>query len=88
MVMTHIRMYTTEWCGYCVRAKTLLASKGIPYEEIQMEDTPDFRKQLVEMTGNWTVPQIIIDEKPIGGNTELAAIARAGGLEQYVSPAA
>ncbi len=81
-------MYTTEWCGYCVRAKALLDSKGIAYEEIQMEDTPDLRKHLVELTGNWTVPQIIIGDTPIGGYTELAAIARAGGLDQYVQPAA
>jgi glutaredoxin 3 len=81
-------MYTTEWCGYCVRAKALLDSKGIAYEEIQMEDDPAFRKHLVELTGNWTVPQIIIGETPIGGYTELAAIARAGGLDQYVQPAA
>ncbi len=86
--MTEIRMYTTEWCGYCVRAKALLDSKGIAYEEIQMEDTPDLRKHLVELTGNWTVPQIIIGDTPIGGYTELAAIARAGGLDQYVQPAA
>ena len=86
--MTQIRMYTTEWCGYCVRAKMLLDSKGIAYEEIQMEDTPDFRKKLVELTGNWTVPQIIIGETPIGGYTELAAIARAGGLDEHVQPAA
>jgi glutaredoxin 3 len=83
--MARIRMYTTEWCGYCVRAKTLLDSRGLPYEEIRMDDDPEFRRKLLDLTGRWTVPQIFIDERPIGGYTELAALARAGKLDELAA---
>src|SRR5438876_3336378 len=60
--MSRIRMYTTRWCGYCVRAKMLLEEKGLPYEEINLDDDPAFRAHLHELTGGWTVPQILIDD--------------------------
>ena len=75
-----IRLYTTRWCGYCVRAKALLESLGLPYEEVQLDDDPDFRRRLHELTGGWTVPQIVIDDRPIGGYTELWALAKRGEL--------
>ena len=74
-------MYTTQWCGYCVRAKALLDAKHIPYEEISLDDDPAFRAKIHEMTGNWTVPQIFIDEDPIGGYTELWHLDRSGALD-------
>ncbi len=49
-------MYTTEWCGYCVRAKSLLDSRRLPYEEIHLDDDPSFRQTLLDLTGGWTVP--------------------------------
>ena len=78
--MRDIRMYTTRWCGYCVRAKALLESSGLDYEEIAVDGEPDFRRQLIELTGGFTVPQIVIDGEPIGGYLELAALARNGAL--------
>ena len=57
-------MYTTRWCGYCVRAKALLDAKGIAYEEISLDDDPAFRRNLFDLTGGWTVPQILIDGTP------------------------
>ena len=80
-----IRMYTTRWCGYCVRAKALLESRGLDYEEITLDDDPQFRKSLHELTGGWTVPQILIDEKPIGGYTELWALDKRGALERLAA---
>jgi glutaredoxin 3 len=77
-----IRMYTTRWCGFCVRAKALLDGKGLPYEEIQVDDDPHFRIRLFELTGSSTVPQIVIDDKPIGGYTELWHLAKAGALDE------
>jgi len=74
-------MYTTTWCGYCVRAKALLDGRGIPYEEIELDDDdPAFRQKLMELTGGWTVPQIVIDGRPIGGYTELWRLDRDGRL--------
>ena len=67
-------MYTTPWCGYCVRAKALLEAKGLEYEEIDLDDDPAFRRTVHEATGGWTVPQIVIDGKPIGGYVELARL--------------
>ena len=78
-------MYTTQWCGYCVRAKTLLDGKGIEYEEIAMDDDPGFRAHLLELTGGWTVPQILIDGNPIGGYTELWRLDREGGLDELLA---
>jgi glutaredoxin 3 len=75
-----IRMYTTQWCGYCVRAKALLESLGLRYEEIECDDEAGFREKLLTLTGGFTVPQIVIDGRPIGGYTELAALARQGCL--------
>ena len=74
-------MYSTRWCGYCVRAKALLDGKGLAYEEILLDDDPDFRRKLQELTGGWTVPQILIDGTPIGGYTELWRLEKSGALD-------
>ena len=74
-------MYSTRWCGYCVRAKALLEAKGIAYEEILLDDDPEFRRTLQELTGGWTVPQIVIDGTPIGGYTELWRLDKSGQLD-------
>jgi glutaredoxin 3 len=78
--MARVQMYTTAWCGYCVRAKTLLESRGIPFEEITLDDEPGFRQRLMDLTGGWTVPQILIDGQPVGGYTELWQLDRSGQL--------
>ena len=80
-----IRMYTTRWCGYCVRAKALLDSRGLQYEEVSLDDDPQFRRNLHELTGGWTVPQILIDEQPIGGYTELWALDKRGELDELAA---
>jgi len=83
--MARIQMYTTRWCGYCVRAKTLLESRGISFEENSLDDDPDFRRRLLDLTGGWTVPQIVIDGRPIGGYTELWQLDRSGELEHLAA---
>jgi glutaredoxin 3 len=83
--VTRIQVYSTRWCAYCVRAKTLLESKGIPYEEVLLDEEPSFRKRLFELTGGWTVPQIVIDGEPIGGFTELWRLERSGALAERVA---
>jgi len=77
--MPKITMYTTRWCGYCVRAK------GLPFEEVNMDDDPHFRRTLNELTGGWTVPQILFDDEPIGGYTELWRLDKSGALEQLAA---
>ena len=83
--MATVQMYTTRWCGSCVRAKSLLESRGIEFEEIELDDDPDFRRRLMELTGGWTVQQILIDDRPIGGYTELWRLDRSGGLEHLAA---
>jgi glutaredoxin 3 len=83
--MSRVRMYTTRWCGYCVRAKALLTDRGIPFEEVYLDDDPAFRQKLFDLTGGWTVPQITIDEQPIGGYTELWRLDREGRLDDLLA---
>src|SRR3954452_3458503 len=80
-----IRMYTTRWCGYCVRAKALLDARGLEYDEVALDDDPGFRATLNERTGGWTVPQIVIDGRPIGGYTELWRLDREGTLAELLA---
>ena len=78
-------MYTTRWCGYCVRAKALLDARGIAYEEVDLGGDPGFRATLQELTGGWTVPQILIAGRPIGGYTELWRLDREGRLDDLLA---
>jgi glutaredoxin 3 len=79
--MARILIYTTDWCGYCIRAKALLDAKGIEYDEVNLDSDPAFRSRLLELTGNWTVPQILVDDRAIGGYTELRRLDRDGRLD-------
>ena len=83
--MARIQLYSTRWCGYCVRAKALLEGKGLDFEEVTLDDDPDFRRRLFDLTGGWTVPQILIDEQPIGGYTELWALDKRGELDSLAA---
>jgi glutaredoxin 3 len=78
-------MYTTAWCGYCVRAKALLDSRGIDYDEISLDGDAHFRQKLLDLTGGWTVPQILVDGKPIGGYTELWRLDKNGRLAEQLA---
>jgi glutaredoxin 3 len=86
--MQRIQIYTTQWCGFCVRAKALLDSRGLHYEEISLDDEVGFRQKLLDRTGGWTVPQIVIDGEPIGGYTELWRLDRDGRLNRLLERAA
>ena len=79
--MARIQMYTTQWCGFCDRARALLDEKKLAYEEIPLDDDPAFRQRIRDLTGGWTVPQVLIDGTPIGGYTELRALERARRLD-------
>jgi len=83
--MAIVQVYSTRWCGYCVRAKALLEQLGIPYEDVVLDDDPHFRATLHEQTGGWTVPQILIDGTRIGGYSELWQLARSGGLDELLA---
>lgn len=82
LVVPSVRIYTSEACGYCTRAKRLLADKGVAFEEIRL-DRWDFeaRQDLVRLTGRYTVPQIVVDDRPIGGYDDLVALDGRGALD-------
>lgn len=79
--MANVKVYTTGYCPYCVRAKDLLKRKGIAYEEINLDGKDDEKHALIERTGHRTVPQIFINDKMIGGFTELAGMDSRGELD-------
>jgi GrxC family glutaredoxin len=81
--MPRVRVYTTQSCPYCIRAKRLLAARGIPFDEVDVADDA-LRADLVERTGRQTVPQIFIDGRSIGGFEELAALDAQGELAGLV----
>ena len=79
--MPPVTVYTTRVCPYCVAAKRLLATRGIPFSEIDVTGDHSKRAWLVEATGRKTVPQIFIGDDPVGGYDELATLDRGGRLE-------
>ncbi len=74
-------LYRTPWCGFCVRAAELLGKKGVPFKEVDVSDDMGRRRWLAQVTGQRTVPQIFINDRPIGGCTELFRLERAGTLD-------
>jgi glutaredoxin 3 len=83
--MRSVTVYTTEACPFCTSAKTLLSRRDIAYEEINLARDPDGRAKLIEQTGMYTFPQILIDGESIGGFQELLAADRAGRLEELLA---
>jgi len=80
--MARVEIYSSMFCGYCARAKALLARKGVAFEEIDVLEEPGRRPEMVERAGGrTTVPQIFIDGAHIGGSDELAALESQGKLD-------
>ncbi len=77
-------IYSASWCGPCKFAKQLLDSKNIKYQEIDIEASNITREELSKMTGGSTVPQIIINEKCIGGFDNLLKLEQSGELNTLV----
>jgi glutaredoxin 3 len=80
-----ILLYTTQWCGFCLRAKALLDARGLEYGEVELDDDPGFRRRVFELGRQWTVPLVLIDGEPIGGYQELAALDRSGALSRRLA---
>jgi len=76
-----VKIYTTQTCPYCTRAKRLLQNKNVQYEEIDVGWDDDARMKLVQRTGRQTVPQIFIGEVHVGGSDELQALDSRGELD-------
>lgn len=78
-------IYTKDYCPYCKHAKRLLDSKGVTYEEHDLEDKPEEFAALMKKTGMRTVPQIFIGETLVGGYTDMAALDSEGKLDLLLS---
>jgi glutaredoxin 3 len=79
--MTPVKMYTTQVCPFCVRAKALLKQRGVEaIEEIRVDLDPSARQRMMELTGRRTVPQIFIGETHVGGCDDLVELDHRGDL--------
>lgn len=79
--MQHVKMYTTQVCPYCIRAKALLKQRGVEQiEEIRIDTDPAQRDHMMAITGRRTVPQIFIGDTHVGGCDDLIALDGAGKL--------
>jgi thioredoxin reductase (NADPH) len=85
--MAQITMYTKSWCPFCDRAKHLLREKGQTWTEIDVEERPERRAEMIERAGRATVPQIFIGDRHVGGFDDLVALERAGELDALLGSA-
>ncbi len=83
--MAKVVMYSSSWCGYCARARRLLKSKGVEIEEIDVDERPAAREEMIARTGRRTVPQIFIGDTHVGGSDDLLALDASGGLEPLLN---
>ncbi len=83
--MSRVTVYSTAHCGFCSRAKDMLDRWGIPFEEVRIDSNHAAMNEFAEVTkGARTVPQILIDGKPIGGFSELTELHMDGDLDQLM----
>lgn len=84
--MATVEIYTTPFCPYCVRAKRLLTGKGVAFHEIDLWQEPGRREEMIQRAeGRYTVPQIFIDGRAIGGSDDLHALEAAGRLDPLLA---
>jgi glutaredoxin 3 len=87
--MPVVKMYTTQSCGYCMRAKALLKQRGVTeLDEVRVDLNPAERDTMVQITGRRTVPQIFIGSTHVGGCDDLIALDSQGGLLPLLAAAA
>jgi glutaredoxin 3 len=80
-----VTLYTTEPCGFCRQAKSLLQARGVEYVEVNLAKNPEGRSDLIALTGQMTFPQIVVGARAIGGFRELLEAERAGMLEELLA---
>jgi glutaredoxin 3 len=80
-----VTLYTSNYCGYCRRAVSLLQSKGVAFDEISVDGHPDRRREMERLSGRHTVPQIWIGERHVGGCDDLFALERSGQLDPLLA---
>ncbi|MDH0745693.1 glutaredoxin 3 [Pseudomonas sp. GD03842] len=83
--MAQVVVYSSDYCPYCSRAKHLLASKNVDFEEIRVDGKPQLRAEMTQKAGRTSVPQIWIGSVHVGGCDDLYALERAGKLDALLS---
>lgn len=83
--MKDIVIYSSAWCPFCVRAKMLLDSKNLSYTELDVDQQPELRREMMERSQRHTVPQIFIGDHHVGGCDDLFALERAGELDPLLA---
>lgn len=83
--MAAITIYTSRYCAYCSAAKHLLESRDYEFDEINMEGDQELMLQIMQKSGQRTVPQIFVGEKSIGGYQELLASTASGEFDALVA---
>ncbi len=79
-----VTLYASDWCPYCRRARDLLAKKNVVITEIDVEDEPRFREEMIARSHRRTVPQIFIGDKHVGGCDDLFELDRSGELDRLI----
>jgi glutaredoxin 3 len=79
--MAEVVVYSTPWCPYCIRAKRLLADKGVAFTDVDVSADPALRREMITRSGRQTVPQIWIGERHVGGCDDLYALERQRQLD-------
>ncbi len=80
--MAKVEIYSTMFCPYCARARSLLQRKGVAFSDVDLDEHPERRDEMVSRAGGrYTVPQIFIHGEHIGGSDDLFALDRAGQLD-------
>ena len=83
--MADVTLYTTDPCSFCARAKGLLKSRGVEFNEINLARDPSGRLELAQRTGMMSFPQVLVGEHLVGGFTELKAADEDGSLQQMLA---
>ncbi|MCK6586067.1 MAG: glutaredoxin 3 [Polyangiaceae bacterium] len=83
-VNASVTIYTTGYCGFCHRAKRLLTHKKVKFVEIDVEERPDLRRWLAEVSGQRTVPQVFINGMSVGGFSDISALDARGELDRLL----
>ena len=87
MTQPAVTLYVSGWCPYCERAKGLLARKNVVFSEINVEDEPKFREEMIARSNRRTVPQIFIGDRHVGGCDDLFELDRSGELDRLIQGA-
>jgi glutaredoxin 3 len=82
-----VTVYLTDWCPYCRRAKELLSGKNVAITEINVDDEPKSREEMIARGNRRSVPQIFIGERHVGGCDDLFALDRSGELDRLIQGA-